>query len=96
MTFKWGSRLKWQAVGRTFGMQSLRNGDRPAWGRRMDGVGRAGGAAVALAKPNIIPKSVAGARAFARTSVWARWSGLREHKGCVLKAMDDNGLWVFA
>jgi hypothetical protein len=32
MTFKWGSHLKWQAVGRTFGVQSLRSGDQPAWG----------------------------------------------------------------
>ena len=31
-------------------MQSLRNGDLPAWGRRADGGGRAGGAAVALAE----------------------------------------------
>jgi hypothetical protein len=31
-------------------MQSLRNGDLPAWGRRVDGVGLAGGAAVALAE----------------------------------------------
>ena len=31
-------------------MQSLRNGDRPTWGRRADGGGLAGGAAVALAE----------------------------------------------
>ena len=39
-----------QDGGRTFGMQSLRNGDRPTWGRRADGGGLAGGAAVALAE----------------------------------------------
>jgi hypothetical protein len=31
-------------------MQSLRNDDLPAWGRRADGDGLAGGAAVALAE----------------------------------------------
>ena len=31
-------------------MQSLRNGDLPAWGRRAEGGGLAGGAAVALAE----------------------------------------------
>ena len=46
----WASNLQWQDGGRTFGMQSLRNGDRPTWGRRADGGGLAGGAAVALAE----------------------------------------------
>ena len=46
----WASNLQWQDVGRTFGVQSLRNGDRPTWGRRADGGGLAGGAAVALAE----------------------------------------------
>ena len=44
--------------GRSFGVQSLRNGDRPAWGRRADGGGLAGGAAVALAEKNgLYPKT---------------------------------------
>ena len=39
-------------------MQSLRNGDRPTWGRRADGGGLAGGAAVALAeKSGLYPKT---------------------------------------
>ena len=46
----WVSHLQWQGGGRTFGVQSLRNGDLPAWGRRADGGGLAGGAAVALAE----------------------------------------------
>ena len=49
---RWVLNLQWQDGGRTFGMQSLRNGDRPTWGHRADGVGLAGGAAVALAEKN--------------------------------------------
>jgi hypothetical protein len=71
----WVSHLQWQGGGRTFGVQSLRNGDLPAWGRRADGGGLAGGAAVALAETRnytqltVLPAIYLG-------EIQGRWQGL--------------------